>query len=382
MAMPPPSKPPEPSAVRPRVLVVITRGEAGGAQVHVRDLVRGLQHAVDFTVAVGDEEWLTGELRALGVEVHVVSAMQRDVSLGNDLRGLRAIRALIRTVQPALVHTHSSKAGLLGRVAARSLRVPTLHTAHAWSFSEGQPLSRVVAAVPPEWVAGRLTCRFIVVSEADREVGTRYRVAKPAQVRVVHNGVADTPLRAQPGSSGPVLLTMVARMAAPKDHALLLEALRELPGDWRLRLVGDGPDRPAVEGLIAQYGLSARVELLGVRSNVAELLAESHVGLLISKQEGFPLVVLEAMRAGLPVVASDVGGVREAVKPGENGYLVPRSDAGALRHALADLVASADLRRRMGAAARETYTSRFGLPQMLSATLAVYRELLPRGAHE
>ena len=367
--------PAPPTAAPLRVLLVITRGEAGGAQVHVVDLITALRRRVAFTVVVGEAGFLTEALETLGVPVHLLAALQREIALSTDLTAVGALRSLIRSVRPHLVHTHSTKAGLLGRIAARLEGVPAIHTAHAWSFSDGIPWRRKAFAVPLEAVAGRLTARFVVVSEADREVGLRYRVARDNQVRVVHNGVVDTALRAQPDAGEPPVLTMVARLAAPKDHLLLLRALAGVDLPWHLRLVGDGPDRPAIEAAIQSLGLADRVALLGVRRDIPELLAASDVGVLISRQEGFPLVVLEAMRAGLPVVASDVGGIREAVVTEKTGLLVARGDEHGLRGALARLLGDPALRRTMGAAGRRAYEAGFTVDQMVAGTASVYGEL-------
>ena len=358
-----------------RVLLVITRGERGGAQVHVLELVRGMKEGIELAVAVGDDSFLTGELRALGVAVHVVPQLRREVSVVADLRACAALRTLIRSLRPHLVHTHSSKAGVLGRAAARWEGVQAVHTAHAWSFSDGLPRRRVAFAVPVEILAGRVTRRFIVVSEADRRIALRYRVARPQQVRVVHNGVADTHWRAAPGAPGRPTIAMVARMAAPKDHLLLLRALGGVRLPYRLLLVGDGPDRSSIEQALRQGDLGGRVDLVGVSDEVERLLAEVQICALISRQEGFPLTVLEAMRAGLPVVASDVGGVREAVEDGVTGLLVARGDEAGLRAALTRLLANAHLRQELGMAGRRTYERRFTAAHAVAGTEAVYREL-------
>ncbi|MDP2307597.1 MAG: glycosyltransferase family 4 protein [Pseudomonadota bacterium] len=363
----------------PGVLLVITRGEPGGAQVHVLDLVRGLRDRIAFHVVVGDDEYLAREVRRLGVPVDVVPDLRRSVSPTADRRALRALRAIVAKVRPDLVHTHSSKAGLLGRLAARAEGVPAIHTAHAWSFSDGLSWPRKVMAIPVEAVASRWTRRFIVVSEADREIAVRYRVARDSQVRVVHNGVVDGPERAQPDADGPPILTMVARMAAPKDHLLLLRALTGIDAPFSVRLVGDGPDRPQIAAAVRELGLAGRVTLLGARGDVPALLATSHVFALISRQEGFPLAILEAMRAGLPVVASDVGGVREAVVPETTGLLVARGDEAGLRRALRRLLGAPHLRRTLGAAGRSAYEKRFTAEHMLAGTAEVYRELALAG---
>ena len=372
-----------PAAARPaprmRVLIVITRGEPGGAQVHVLELARGLRGRIELQVAIGDEDFLAGELRALEVPVHVLWDLQRDPSPSADLRVLTALRALIRAIRPHLVHTHSSKAGVLGRAAAWREGVPALHTAHAWSFSEGQPWRRVAMALPVEIAAGRATRRFIAVSEADRRIALRYGVARAAQIRVVHNGVADTDLRATPDACGVPTVAMVARLAAPKDPMLLLRALTGVRAPFRLLLVGDGPERGLVERSARDLGLAERVAVTGVSSEVPRLLAGVQVGALVSRQEGFPLAVLEAMRAGLPVIASDVGGVREAVEDGVTGLLVARGDLAGLRAALERLLTDPPLRRALGDAGRRRYEQRFTAARAVAGTEAVYRELAEEG---
>ncbi len=342
----------------------------------MRDLVLGLKDRVDFRVIVGETGFLVDELQADGVDVVVTESLQRSVSPLADGRSLRALRREIRGFLPHLVHTHSSKAGVLGRLAARSCGVPTVHTAHAWSFSDGQPWTRVALSVPVEWVIGRVTSRFVTVSAADAAIGKRYRVATEAQVRIVYNAVPDVPERAQPGAK-PCTFVMVARFLAPKDHATLLDAFARVEPPSRLWLVGDGPEREAAERQASRLGLGDRVSFLGARGDVAALLAQAQVGVLSSRQEGFPLVVLEAMRAGLPVVATAVGGIAEAIDEGQTGFLVPRADVAALAGALIRLAADPGLRRRMGAASRRSFVEHYGLVRMLDQTLSVYQELVP-----
>lgn len=357
-------------------MMVITRSEPGGAQVHLRDLVDGLREELDLCVVSGEPGFLVEACARLGVRAEVEPALVWPISPPQDWRGWRALRRRIRAFAPDLVHTHSSKAGLLGRLAARAEGVPAIHTAHAWSFSDGLPWTRRALAIPPELLVGRQSARIIAVSEADRALARRYRIASEARLRVIHNGVPDVDARARPEAGDPPLLVTVARMQAPKDHALLLGALARVRAPWRLRLVGDGPLRPAVEARIDALGLRPRVELLGRRSDVPALLAEAQVALLCSAQEGFPLVVLEAMRAGLPVIASDVGGVAEAVLEGRTGLRVARGDEAGWARALERLLGDPISRAAMGAAGRLRYQERFTVEAMVRATRAVYDEVL------
>jgi glycosyltransferase involved in cell wall biosynthesis len=359
-----------------RVLIFITRGEPGGAQIHVLSLVRGLISDIEVAVGVGDDDdYLAGELTAAGVPVHVLPELQRSISPRIDRRALAAMRRLIRAFRPDIVHTHSSKAGLLGRLAARLEGVPAIHTAHAWSFSDGLPWKRKALAIPPEALAGRITRRFIVVSGADREIAMRYRVGRDSQIRIVHNGVVDVLQRADPAGGDPPVIAMVARMAPPKDHDLLLRALSGVTAPFRLQLIGGGPDEDAVRAQLHRLGLTDKTELLGVRRDVPELLAGAQVCVLISRQEGFPLAILEGMRAGLPVIASDVGGVREAITHGRTGLLIARGDEAALRDALQLLLSEPDRRAAMGAAGRATFEERFTVTRMIQRTREVYLEI-------
>ena len=343
--------------------------------MHVRDLVRGLTPEVDFEVVVGEGGFLADDLAEAGVPVRVVPSLQRAIRPAAEVRALRELRRRVVASRADLVHTHSTKAGVLGRIAGRLEGVPVLHTAHSWAFSEGIPWRQRGLAVPVEALLGRLTAGFVTVSEADRALGLRYRIAPPERLHVVHNGVADVPSRAEPGRAGVPRVVMVARMAPPKEPLALLRALAGVDSPWRLRLVGDGPERHLVEREIAASGLRDRVELAGVSEAVADELAAAQIFVLCSRQEGFPLSVLEAMRAGLPVVASDVGGVSEAVEHRRTGLLVPRGGTEALRAALQELVDDPELRAALGAAGRRAYEERFSLDRMLLGTARVYREV-------
>jgi glycosyltransferase involved in cell wall biosynthesis len=185
-------------------------------------------------------------------------------------------------------------------------------------------------------------------------------------------------LRADPGRT-PARLIMVARFGAQKDHATLLHALAGLQThDWELDLIGDGPLVSQMESLSASLGLARRVHFLGQRTDVSQILAQAQISLLVSNWEGFPLSILEAMRAGVPVVASSVGGIGESVRDGETGYLVPRGDVGVLRDRIGRLLTTPALRVRLGSSGRTRYEQHFTLDRSVAKTLAVYRSVVGR----
>jgi glycosyltransferase involved in cell wall biosynthesis len=297
-----------------------------------------------------------------------------------DLRALREIRSAIEMLRPDLLATHSSKAGILGRLAGRSLRVPVVFTVHGWAFTPGVPWIQAAVYRQVERLVGPLASRIITVSEFDRRLGLAARIAGADRMVTVHNGMPDVAdsLRADPGR-GPPRLVMVARCGAQKDHPTLFRALAQLRDrPWVLDLIGGGPLKGETEALATTLGLADRVHFLGQRTDVDRILSQAQLSLLVTNWEGFPLGILESMRAGLPVVASAVGGVGESVRDGDNGYLVPRGDVERLRDRIEQLLGSPDLRVRMGASGRARFEQEFTLAHSVSRTLAVYRSALGR----
>lgn len=362
-----------------KIVYIVTRSEPiGGAQVHVRDLAHALlSRGHQPTVVTSGSGAYTDRLRAAGVQTVVLGNLGVPIHPLRDLRALRELRALLKTLQPDLVSTHSSKAGVLGRVAARSLGVPVIFTAHGWAFTPGVPSREAAIYRWIERFAAPFASRIITVSEFDRQLALARGVASSAKVVTIHNGVPDVgpELRADPSRS-PVRLVMVARFEPQKDHTTLLHALAGLTGEpWSLDLIGDGPLLPDAQELSRQLGLDGRIRFWGQRMDVAVRLAEAQVALLITNWEGFPRSILEAMRAGLPVVSSAVGGIAESVRDGETGFTVAQGDVESLRGRLKQLLGDAELRARMGRNAREHYERSFTLDHTVERTLAIYREI-------
>ncbi|MEM6613413.1 MAG: glycosyltransferase, partial [Cyanobacteria bacterium P01_C01_bin.72] len=188
----------------------------------------------------------------------------------------------------------------------------------------------------------------------------------------IHNGMKDVAanLQANPAQAQPLKVAMVARFDRQKDHGTLIEAFQGLEAE--LVLIGDGPNLDAVRQRVEHLGMSDQVSFLGFRQDIAELLAQVQIYTLISNWEGLPCTIIEAMRAGLPVVASDVGGVKEIVLDGQTGYVVPRGDVATLRQKLSYLLNCKSARISMGIMGRERYKSQLTFKHMYRKTLAVY----------
>ena len=215
-------------------------------------------------------------------------------------------------------------------------------TAHGWAFTEGIAARSRNLAVFLEKCAARLSSAIICVSEYDRQLALRMDVGNALLLTRIHNGVPEVSAdqRSVPHRVGVLRIICVARLDVPKDHALLLDALdmlKELP--WILELIGDGPLTQDIQQKTRDLGLADRVEFSGLCNDVPARLAASDVFVLTSDWEGLPLSILEAMRAGLPVVSSDVGGVSESVTDEVTGFLIPKGDKTTLANRLMRLYA-------------------------------------------
>lgn len=366
-----------------KIVHIITRSDnVGGAQIHVRDLsVAAREQGHDVTVLTGGTGPFTEDLSEHGIPWVSIPKLGRPIHPINDGLALIQIRKALRRLQPAVTSTHSSKAGLLGRLAAWSLGRTVIFTAHGWAFHPILPNRQALAYRYLETLGARFASRIITVSEFDRQLAIRSRVAPADKLVRVHNGIPDIPAALRASANGGVpRLIMVARFEEPKDHRTLFQAMSGLRDRaWQLDLIGDGPLLSEAESQSAALGISDRVRFWGSRRDVAERLAGSEVFLLLSEREGFPLSILEAMRAGLPVIASAVGGIPEAVEDGVTGFLVPPRDPETLRDRVERLLTDPALRRRLGADGRKRYEQEFTLNHSFSETLQVYLDAIESG---
>lgn len=316
------------------------------------------------------------EAKAMGVSVVPLRHLVMPLNPVEDLLALRELSQVIHRFQPDLIHAHSSKAGLLSRVVARANRVPCVFTAHGWGFSEGVPLIRKCVVFASEWLAGRLGATTIAVSEFDRRLALRRHITPAQSIVTILNGIPDDSIRASPGQPATCpVITMVARFSPQKDHATLLEALRKVTLPFQLRLVGNGPLLNQIQGLVAKMHLADRVVFYGDSTQVPQILQQTHIFALISHYEGLPISILEAMRAGLPIVATDTGGVSEAVRHTWNGLLAPRGDAAAVRSNLEMLLSDFRLREAYGSNSRFRYEKGFLPEPMVTHTFDLYERV-------
>jgi len=374
---------------------VITRLDVGGAQATAvrtcalldRDRYRPVILAGPDAGSGGS---MADDARAAGVEVVTVDGLVSTIRPHIDVRAVPAVRRAVEGTGAELVHTHSSKAGVLGRLAARQAGRPAVHTVHGWSFhGEQHPAVRTTYRTIERALAPK-TAALIVVTPVDERIGREAGIGRPEQYHLIRSGIAIPAPRtaAQRASARAALgwgdgdegLVAVGRLAPQKDPQTMVEAFAAVVAarpQARLAVIGDGPDRAEVEAAIDRLGLGASIALLGVRTDVLDVLAGADAYLLSSRWEGLPRTVLEAVALGIPVVATDVGGVREVVDPGTSGWLVPAGDPAALGTAAAEALASPVVAAARAEAARAGI-DRFDEQRMAADTMALYDQVLGR----
>lgn len=360
--------------------MIITRADdLGGAQVHVRDLSVALaDRGEEVFLLAGGGGMLFEQAAEKGVFCHKLKHLVHPVRPFKDFIAFVEIRSVLRKIKPDLVSTHSNKAGLLGRLAARSLAIPVVHTSHGFLFSGREHSATGRFYRFAEKIASAAGDKVIAVSESDYCRALNLKIVAADKIALIHNGLPElNPTMTALPQNEPPRLVMVARFTEPKDQATLLKAMSGLQRfSWKLRFVGDGRNLEGVQKLARELGIGDRCDFLGACKNIPQLLSECSVLILSSKREGFPLSILEAMRLGLPVVASDVGGVGEAVVEGETGLLFQAGDVETLRNCLEKLILNPGLRRKMGSEGRKRFLKHFTLDKMVQNTVVLYKEML------
>jgi glycosyltransferase involved in cell wall biosynthesis len=383
-----------------RVLRVIARLNMGGPALHVAYLTSGLAaRGYETTLVAGELSRGEGSMsfvaEQLDVPVVTVSELHRDISPVRDAIATIRLARMIRRERPDIVHTHTAKAGALGRLAAllagpaaRPLIVHTFH-GHVLRGYFGPLRARAFKLV--ETVLARRTDALVAVSPQVRDDLVALGVAPRKKFVVVRLGIelearvsadGDARARARRVLGVPAdrfLVGWIGRMTGVKrtgDVLLALRDLRDLGIDANLCMVGDGPERDAVEEQAHRLGIARYCLYLGYQEDVAGWYAALDAVVLPSANEGTPVSAIEALAVGRPVVATRVGGVPDVVRDGENGFLVEVGDTEGLAERLARLAGDPALRGRMGASGRERMLTRYSVERLVDDVDRLYRSLL------
>jgi len=359
-----------------RLLYVITNSDIGGAQSHLLNLVEGFREEFEIDVAYGEPGPMLDNLSKIGIRTIRLPSLVRHISPLEDLRAIGELRCAIRSIAPDLVHAHSAKAGLISRIGCALEGTRVIFSAHGWGFSGGVKLGRRLAMWLTESLCIPLSDAVIVTCTHDLSLAESLLPLSRGKLRLIWNGIPEVPSRTSPPKRDRPTITMIARFCDQKDHLTLLQAFRPLRDRANLLLIGDGPDFVRCRTEAALEQLHEGVQFAGEQTDIEEILSRTDIMALSTHYEGLPISVLLGMRAGLPVVASRVGGLSDQIIHGVTGFLVPRKDPKALSDALQALVGSAELRHQQGQESRRRFEACFSHDQMISSTRDVYTDVL------
>ena len=372
-----------------KIALIITELQLGGAQRIVIELASRLaQSDWEVCVITNERGLLLQDLRGVrGVEVITVAALRREITPFKDLLALVRITSLLNNFKPDIVHTHTPKAGLIGRVAARLLRIPCIHTVHGigCDVSAMSLVEKVYLAC--ERLAAKLSAVQVMVSEGLRKTCVEYGLAPDGKVRVIFGGFdarqfAKLPTRskARVALGLPVEGVVIGTVSCMKpgkrvgDFVEVCKQVRSAIPNMTAGVVGDGELRQEIQREIDRGGLEESIRLLGWRRDVPAIMAAMDVFVLMSAHEGFPLTVLEAMAAGVPVVATRVDGCIEIIEKTRAGVLIERGDIEGGATAVVRLLADRGRFEQMGRRARKG-VARWNFDAMCERYKEVYWEV-------
>lgn len=371
---------------------IITKLELGGAQQNTLFTVAHLDPARFRSILItGEPGLLDDDARTLpGVEFHQVPSLVREIRPLADLRALLALALLLRRLKPAIVHTHSSKAGILGRLAARLAGVPVvIHSIHGFGFTRDQsaPVRRALIAL--ECLAAKITTRFFAVSEANRQLGVALGLFPGSRCTVIRSGVDVAAIRKtgvdttakkrelglEPGRPVVGMVAPMKPQKAPLDFVRMAARVARKKPETQFLYVGDGELREAMEAEITRLDLVKSFRLAGWRRDVPALMRCLDVFVLTSLWEGLPRVYLEALASGVPVVGTRVDGAAEVIRDGVNGYLLAPGDVQGMAERVLTLLANPTLAADMGRRG-ESLPPEFDIHDMMRRQEEEYARLL------
>ncbi|KPJ63249.1 MAG: hypothetical protein AMS15_01145 [Planctomycetes bacterium DG_23] len=382
-----------------KVLHIITRFILGGAQENTLFTVEGLHRSPKWEVAlatgpaIGPEGELINRARQGGLRLFIIDEMRREINPWRDLLTLIKLLLLIHRMRPEIVHTHSSKAGILGRLAAHLLKVPVIiHTIHGLPFHPYQGRLSNRTFITLEKMAARWTDKLICVADAMRDQAVAAAVAPPEKFITIYSGMeveeflkeSDEGQKVRQDLGIPLNVPVVgkiARLFPLKGYEYVLQAIPQVLAKFpqvRFLFVGDGILREALEKEAREKGFAENVVFAGLvePKKIPVFLKAMDVVVHASLREGLARVLPQALISGKPVISYDVDGAREVVFPGKTGWLIPPKSVDELTRATVEALSQPDEARKMGERGRSLFTERFRAQVMVERIGRLYQELL------
>lgn len=374
-----------------KILYIITKSNWGGAQRHVYDVavaMKDLGHTP--IVALGGEGILRKRLEDAGIKTHVLSSLQRDISVSKDTSSAVEIFKIVRRERPDVLHLHSPKAAGLGALAGRMLSVKRIVvTVHGWSFNDSRPIWQRIFITFVSWLTILLAHKTIVISESEYNAGMRFPFVK-GKISLVPLGIkppifvsidgARMEITKHTGLTSAdigkkIMIGCIAEMIPNKGVIYLINAMEQIVNQYPSAIaviIGNGDELSKMNMLIKEKKLENNIYLTGYVENAHEYIKAFNIFVLPSVKEGLPYVIMEAAYASLPIVATTVGGIPEMIEDMKSGVLVQSRNAKELAHAISFMIEHPAMRREYGNNARENMIKKFSFEAMISGISEVY----------
>jgi glycosyltransferase involved in cell wall biosynthesis len=368
-----------------KVLFVLTKGTWGGAQRYVFDLARSLpQEQFQVSVASGDAGELQRRLTEKHIPVITLPHLTRDIRFSAEVRAFVRLLRLFWRERPDVIHLNSPKTGGLGSLAARVYKILSLRwhvriifTVHGFSFREDRALIIRAIIFLLEWLTSIFVDELIVISRLNLR-DARWFVPDH-KLHFIPPGIPEAASRSREQAraalgepENAMCIGTITEYIPNKGIPYLLRAFASAPSSARLVIIGDGPERQDMEALAYDLGIKNRVSFTGFIPDAASLLPAFDIFVFPSLKEGLPYVILEAIRAGVPVIATNVGGIPDLIEHETNGLLIPRKNAAALSRAMTLLTGDPELRAIFAKTAHTRLRDRYSLQAMVRDTQALY----------
>ncbi|MBI2056274.1 MAG: glycosyltransferase family 4 protein [Candidatus Sungbacteria bacterium] len=377
---------------RATILYCVTKSVWGGAQRYVYDLAAAMpKEQFSVIVAAGGNGRLFDKLKERNIRTITIASLERDVHFFNELCVLKELFCLYKKEKPDIVHLNSSKIGILGAIAARAAsfatgkRIKIIFTAHGWAFNEDRSALQNKSIYCAVRFGSLLQDRVIVINSRDLETAKKFITEK--KLALILNGITapdffpQTYAREYLGkkagtifSEHTLVIGTIAELTKNKGITYLIAASPRLNKSYSFHtvIIGDGEDREALNAEIKKHRMEDKISLAGFLAGAAQYIHGFDIFVLPSLKEGLPYVILEAMHAGVPVVATDIGGISDLIEHKKTGFLVPAKSPGHIASAVRRLAADKKLRGTISTNAKETLKKKFDFSAMIKKTIAVY----------
>ncbi len=354
-----------------KIIFVCTNSDLAGAPIHVRGLILGLQGKADIKAIFGEHGPIVDYLESVGVQCKVLSRMRSSISPLNDLIVLFQLVKLLKFNKPDIVHLHSAKAGMLGRLACIFTKTPWVYTVHGWGWRGFGKFKSSLLFFIEKILSFSFNGFYIYVSKSVEDDGINKLKIDKSRSRVIFNGVDAVGFVVEP--IGPLRILMAARISNAKDHETLIRAFECLTFPSILVLCGEGTNSDEFKKMALTWAprRSADIEFLGVCVDVPSLLQSINIFSLISNFEALPISIIEAMAGNRAVIASDVGGVSELIDNNVNGLIVPKGGIQELINGFVKLENN-EFRAYLAKNAHLRYQSTFTMNCMITNVWDVY----------